>query len=282
MVFVIKKFKVIHSMLKTSNSLTRSLLSTQSKLQCLAQSRLAHQAKQSKMPRQLTKLEYKRVLTMSQQSLTQGIRGIARQAPRRNFNSTIDRLIQKVADRMPQGNLGVLIGAINAAIFGLYLCWPSYNMYSFMNNFTFSMYGVNKGCFWNLLTCHFTHMGFFSFLIDSAIMWLFCQNLSMMFGAVQVGRTILLSLLCGSTFLLAYHASARGQARAYYGNDALLRGLIFTMIFRNPQASFMLFPIPVNIPAWAIGGVLLFLDLLSMNVAGFGGTAAAFAMTSLL
>jgi hypothetical protein len=42
----------------------------------------------------------------------------------------------------------------------------------------------------------------------------------------------------------------------------------------------MLFPIPVNIPAWAIGFLLLGLDLMSMNTAGFGGAAAAFAMVN--
>ena len=73
-----------------------------------------------------------------------------------------------------------------------------------MNNFTFSMYGLNRGNFWNILTCHFTHMGFFSYLIDSAIIWFFCQNMSMMYGPVYVGRTILLSLLLGSGFLLAH------------------------------------------------------------------------------
>ena len=81
--------------------------------------------------------------------------------PKRNFNNTIDRLINKLIDRMPQGNLGFGIAALNTIIYGLYLAWPNYNMYSFMNNFTFSMYGFNRGHFWNLLTCHFTHMSFF-------------------------------------------------------------------------------------------------------------------------
>ena len=68
------------------------------------------------------------------------------------------------------------------------------------------------------------------------------------------------------------------MARAYYGNDAILRGLVFSLIFRNPQASLMLFPIPINIPAWIIGALLLGLDFITMNTAGFGGTSAAYAM----
>ena len=105
---------------------------------------------------------------------------------------------------MPQGNLGIGIAALNTVFYGLYLMWPSYNMYSFMNNFTFSMYGFNRGHFWNLLTCHFTHMGFFNYALDSVIIGLFCQNLSMMFGSLYVARTVLLSILMGSAFCFAH------------------------------------------------------------------------------
>ena len=68
------------------------------------------------------------------------------------------------------------------------------------------------------------------------------------------------------------------MSKAYYGNDAIMRGLVFSLIFRNPQASLMLFPIPVNIQAWMIGALLLGLDFMSMNTAGFGGTSAAYLM----
>ena len=100
----------------------------------------------------------------------------------------------------------------------------------------------------------------------------------MMYGSLYVGRAILLSLLMGSTFLFLQQANSGGQARAYHGNDAILRGLVFSLIFRNPQASLMLFPIPVNIQAWVIGAFILAMDLLSMNTAGFGGTSAAYLM----
>jgi len=162
---------------------------------------------------------------------------------------------------MPQGNLGFLIAGLNTLIYGLYLVWPPHNMYNYMNNFTFSSYGFNKGYFWNLITCHFSHMQFLSFLIDSAICWMFCQNIMNMFGPIYVGRIILLSIVFGSG-LLALQTYVGGRHTAYYGNDALVRGLIFSIIFSNPQASLMLFPIPVNIPAWAIGALILGVDLL--------------------
>jgi membrane associated rhomboid family serine protease len=112
---------------------------------------------------------------MSQQTLGRKVfSSLGQNMPRRNFNSTIDRFINKLIDKMPQGNLGFGIAALNTICYGLYLAWPQYNMYSFMNNFTFSIYGLNRGHFWNLITCHFTHMSFFSYLLDSGIIWLFC------------------------------------------------------------------------------------------------------------
>ena len=44
----------------------------------------------------------------------------------------------------------------------------------------------------------------------------------------------------------------------------------------------MLFPIPINIPAWAVAVFILGMDFLTMNVAGFGGVSAAYAMLNLL
>ena len=147
-----------------------------------------------------TKIEFKRLTTMS----AFGCRNKMFNPPKRMFNSSVDKIIMKVINRMPQGNIGYGIAAINALIYSLYVAWPSYNMYSFMNNFTFSLYGLNKGYFWNLLTCHFSHMSLFTCLLDSGIIWLFCQNLSQMYGPLFVGRTIVLSLISGSMLIFAH------------------------------------------------------------------------------
>jgi len=42
----------------------------------------------------------------------------------------------------------------------------------------------------------------------------------------------------------------------------------------------MLFPIPINISAWVIAGVLLTLDFMSWNTAAFGGVSAAYLMVN--
>ena len=82
--------------------------------------------------------------------------------------------------------------------------------------------------------------------------------------------------------LLFLQQALQGFVRPYSGNDAILRGLIFSMIFANPAAKLTLIPIPIQVPAWAIAGLLLGMDLLHMNVAGFGGVAAAYALINTL
>jgi hypothetical protein len=41
-------------------------------------------------------------------------------------------------------------------------------------------------------------------------------------------------------------------------------------------------PIPIQVPAWAIAALLLGMDFMYMNVAGFGGVAASYALVNAL
>ena len=68
------------------------------------------------------------------------------------------------------------------------------------------------------------------------------------------------------------------MVRPFGGNDALFRGLIFSIIFQNPAAKLMLFPLPIEIPAYIIAGILLAMDFFTFNTAAFGGTTAAYLM----
>ena len=51
-----------------------------------------------------------------------------------------------------------------------------------------------------------------------------------------------------------------------------------TLVFKNPTMEMMLFPIPVAIPAWVLGSIVLLIDFLTVNSAGYGGSAAAYYM----
>ena len=99
----------------------------------------------------------------------------------------------------------------------------------------------------------------------------------MMFGPLYLAKTVLMSIFIGSFFLFLQN-SAQASMRPFYGNDSIMRALIFTIIFQNPSASFYLIPLPIQIPAWGIAAVLLGLDFLSANVAAFGGVSASYIM----
>eukprot|EP00347_Sterkiella_histriomuscorum_P013252 403365427 len=205
--------------------------------------------------------------------------------PKRGFSSgnrgdRFNNLLENLVSKLPGGNVGILIAALNTFCYLMYLMWPRHQMYSYLNNFTFSKFNLNQGRLHTFFTSHFTHMSFLSYLLDTVIIYLFCQNLSMMFGPVFVVKNILLSMFMGSFLLFLQHQSSGGMLRPYYGSDAILRGLIFTIIFQNPSASFYLLPLPIQIPAWAIAAVLLGLDFLSFNVAAFGGVSASYLMVN--
>ena len=134
----------------------------------LNQARINSNMQQALKSRNIVK-EYKRFSVFQQPTSL-----LSRMTPKRFFNDKFDRQLGRLLERLPGGNIGYLIAGLNTAIYFLYLIWPNHNRFSFMNNFTFSMYGLNKGYVHNLVTCHFTHMSFLSYLLDTAICYMFC------------------------------------------------------------------------------------------------------------
>ena len=95
-----------------------------------------------------------------------------RMMPKRNFTPRIDSALERALAMLPQGNIAYLIVALNCLFYGMYVFWPKHAMHSYMNNFNFSLYALNKGYLWSMFTCHFAHDGFFGTLIDSVILFL--------------------------------------------------------------------------------------------------------------
>ena len=113
-----------------------------------------------------------------------------------------------------------------------------------------------------------------AYLIDSVILYLLATNVMQMKGPIYLGTLCLLSIVIG-TGLLALKMSTTQFARPYLGNDAILRGLIFSIVFAQPSSKFYLFPLPFAISAWMIAAVCIFLDFITLNAAGFGGMIAS-------
>jgi hypothetical protein len=98
-------------------------------------------------------------------------------APKRGFSSGgggFQGILERFLSMLPQGNIGFAIVALNTLFYAAYCFWPVTKMYSFMNNFTFSNYNLRNGKLHTMFTCHFAHMSFFTYLLDSVITFLFC------------------------------------------------------------------------------------------------------------
>ena len=87
-------------------------------------------------------------------------------------------------------------------------------MHKFLNNFTISQYNLSRGRIHTLLFAHFTHIGFLSYVLDTLIVYLFCQNLMQMFGPVYIAKLALMSMAIGSFMLMLQHSSS-GMQRPY-------------------------------------------------------------------
>ena len=231
------------------------------------------QARSLSFARNVSKIKNLQQMPLQQQLLL-------KQVGRRNFNNRIDSALYKFIGMLPSQNIGYLLVGLNSFFYFLYLIWPRNQMFSYLNNFTFSSFNLSRGYFQTLFTCHFIHMSTLNYILDSGILYLFCRNISMMNGPLFCLKTILLSIAVGSIFLCAQHSI--GFQIPFYGNDAILRGLIFSIIFQNPQAQFYMLPLPVQIPAWFIAFVIFGLDVFSRNFSGLGGTTAAYLMVNYL
>jgi len=98
----------------------------------------------------------------------------ARNLPKRKFTDGFERGVEKLSSGLPYGNIGLAVIAANCFMYGMYLVWPPHNMFSYMNNFTFSSYGLHKGYIHSMFFCHFAHTSFFSFFMDNLIIGLLC------------------------------------------------------------------------------------------------------------
>lgn len=126
--------------------------------------------------------------------------------PKRGFSSGggsdfLNRMLETIVRLLPGGNVGLLMVALNTLCYFLYLTWPRHLMFSYLNNFTFSKFNLDHGRLHTFFTSHFTHMGFFSYLLDTVILYLFCNNLSMMYGPIFVLKSVLMSIFLAD-FLL--------------------------------------------------------------------------------
>jgi membrane associated rhomboid family serine protease len=143
----------------------------------------------------------------ARQMLNQRSAGLLNMMPKRSFSSKFETFLESFLERIPGRNFGYVVAGLNTICYAAYCFWPQWKMHKYLNNFSFSLFGLNQGYIHNILTCHFSHQSLFQYVIDSAIVVLMSQNLVYSHGPVACAKVILLSMFMGSLFLLAYHTS---------------------------------------------------------------------------
>ena len=77
---------------------------------------------------------------------------------------------------IPNGDVVKALIGLNVLGYMTYLVWPKNKEYSYLNNFAVSSYSLKHGYLHTLITSHFSHTGFLSFVINTVILGMIGQN----------------------------------------------------------------------------------------------------------
>ncbi len=186
--------------------------------------------------------------------------------PRRNFSNNYNEFFNMI----PPVTRFILCA--HAFIYGIGF-FMSYGNY--IKTFFYHSMALNHQKYHVLLTCHFTKGNTFDFLFECFITFFIGRYIETTIGSKSFMRIIAMSVEFGNLFLLTLH---KGE-NDFLKSDAILRGVTMSMFFMHMNTKFMLFPIPVNVPGWALGGLLFFMDYMYKKWVDFGGYAAALMYT---
>ena len=87
-----------------------------------------------------------------------------------------------------------------------------------------------------LLTSHFIHQQLWRLTLDSFIIWSFTASLGKQCGQHFVAKAVMLSIAVGSAFVACEQMghSSKIIRDGWFGNDAIIHGLLFSFLIRNP------------------------------------------------
>lgn len=170
--------------------------------------------------------------------------------------------------------VGPTIRLVLSGYIGIYLLGWTMSQGQYIKQFLFEKSSFYSGNFLSLVTSHFTKIGTLDFILESLITVLLANNIVMMHGEAILKRLITHAVGYSSLIMLLFHNSDG----IYLKSDAITRSLIYFIVFKNPQHSFILFPLPFPIKAMYLGIFLVIMDIMSAKHCNFGGAISAFAL----
>lgn len=189
----------------------------------------------------------------------------------KNMNSLNKGLVK----RNFQGNFnGIIPNSIKYIIgagVGIYFLSFTMQGSQYIRTFFYNSENLKNGNILSLATCHVGKSGFLDLLLDSIFLCLLSTNINIMFGQAMLNKLLLSSAIFTTIGLIVFHA----RDKSYIKSDAFMRGIIYFFVLSNPQQTFYLFPLPIQIKAKYIGLFIAALDIVSKKYANFGGAVAA-------
>ena len=153
---------------------------------------------------------------------------------------------------------------------GIYLTSLFMSHIDYIKTFLFHRSNLkNKSHLHTLITSHFTKLNIVELLIDGIVVAQLGKGIELLIGPSQFGKLVLCSAALGSAFLISFH-----KENNFIRSDAILRGMLMYFVFKNPNASFMLMPFPIEIKAAWLGMFITTVDILGSKWVNFGGTLA--------
>jgi membrane associated rhomboid family serine protease len=117
---------------------------------------------------------------------------------------------------------------------------------------------------WRLLSYGFLHADFWHIAFNMFGLWLFGRDVEGVYGRVEFVRIYLTAIIvAGAAWLL-------GVAVSHSGGDVIgasggVMGIMILYVLHYPRRTFYMFPIPLPIPAWALGVFYVAGDLVGLG-----------------
>ncbi len=162
------------------------------------------------------------------------------------------------------------------------------NDYSFFEKYKFHVGAIRHGEHYRLITGAFLHAGWGHFFFNMITLYFFYRPVVAYTGTTGFLLVYFGGMIAGNVLAYYFH-----QHQAFYsavGASGAVNAVVFSAILFNPDASIIIFPVPIPIPAYLYAvGYLLYTSFGMKNLndnigheAHFGGAAAGIVLSVIL